>query len=456
MTGLEHRLSMDGWRQQRHSVVKDNIGLEVIPADAVEALFQEERDDRSGEKRQSRLLIEAAAFIPPRQERELAQAPTAIECDPAATKARENKTSENSLEQEEEQQQESTPRLSSLLRKHNIVSHKGTLPSFTNNFMQKDRNTPAGAPRPKAGNLWGEVFDALQVVDVLKNPITPAKKEACQLLRFFVFGTIGTEQVTTQQEADAVFHETIGTQEQVCTLHNLWQRLDINNSGRVDVAEFRAFATRHLQDKFEAGLPNVPSAPRVPDIWHNLRVSWGEDRDKVIARLCEKVELQLLGRKSSFGIDDMMRLIWLRAQLTDLRTMKAWCQEVVEEAARTRVHSPPALTTQEFEDLCTVFRHYDDAGSGEILFEDLVSKGLIYEDQVKTCKKEWDGNGNGTLGMREFCEMMCPAGYRASKESKIGTQKDGRRWDPKSFISMKECCVSGPIYLPPHPPESMD
>lgn len=376
----------NSFRRQSIEACQDLGRLQVIPADAVEAFFKDERDEAPGDKRRSH-TGEAQENLPP---------PNAVSAQTVAA-----------------EEPASTSRFRQILQKHGMISAK--LPALSNNFMQKDGSTS-----------WEEVRDALRL-DALESPIAPAKKEACQLLRFLVFGEIGNEHAKTPQELEAVFYEHIGTQEQVCTLYNLWQRIDADNSGRVDMTEFRAFAAEHLESKFKAGLSDIISTPNVPVMWHTLRASWCEDRDTVLARLCEKVEVQLLGKKSSFIIEDMMRCIWPHAQQTDLKTMKTWCQEHVGEAARSRVLSPPALTKQDFEDLCIVFRHYDDGESGEILFDALVEKGLIYADQIETCKKDWDRNGNGLLDMLEFCQMMCPVGYRASQESTIGTQKDGKR-----------------------------
>lgn len=268
-------------------------------------------------------------------------------------------------------------------------------------------------------------MDALRL-ETLKT-ISPAKKEACQLFRILLFGKVGNEHAKSPEDVDAIFLEHLGSREQVSAVHNLYQRLDANDNGRVDAAEMHSFL-EHMQKKFKDGLPQAPKhGSHGSDIWLSLLVSRNGDRDKVVARLCEKVESQLLGKKSSFVIEDMMRLVWPRAQLPDLKAMKAWCQEMAEESARARVESPPALSSQEFDDLCTVFKHYDTEGSGAILFEELVGRGLIYADQVETCKTEWDADGNGVLDLLEFCEMMCPAGFRASQASKNGSLKDGTR-----------------------------
>merc|ERR1712232_338814 len=94
---------------------------------------------------------------------------------------------------------------------------------------------------------------------------------------------------------------------------------------------------------------------------------------------------------------------------------------------KTQVRTPQLLDPAEFEGLCSVFRHFDVDGSGEVSLEELIVKGLIYADQMEAYKKDWDVNGDSCFDMYEFCEMMCPLGFRAYPESKVGTQKDGSK-----------------------------
>jgi len=218
-------------------------------------------------------------------------------------------------------------------------------------------------------------------------------------------------------------------------LHNMWQKLDADHSGRVSMDEFRAFATQHIKRKLAHGLPPFTNSPHVPSLSATLQLRGDEGHENLVSRICDKVELQLFGKKSSFTLEDMMRRIWLRARPPHLKRMKAWCHEMLEERKRTRVGTPPVLSVTDFGDLCSVFKHFDDAGSGEIKLDALVEKGLIYRDQVDLCKQEWDANGDGKLDMLEFCDMMCPAGWRAHRESKIATNKDGHRISFDNWIN---------------------
>jgi len=278
------------------------------------------------------------------------------------------------------------------------------------------RQGPACQGRESNGSrLWGTVLDSLkQQCDAKKD--YEAKRDACRLLRCFVFGSIGNEDAKTVAERDAIFKESMGTLQQVRLLHMLWRQLDEDNSGRVDIIEFRACAETHIRRIFKVG-----------NIKNTIDEHNQQDYSEFAAGLCEKVERYLLGKKSSFIIDDMMKLLWLAATPSDIKTMKSWCAEFVNDAARARVDSPPPLELVEYEDLCSVFQHFDDEKRGEIEFKKLVERGLIYEDQCEQCQRDWDADGNGSLDMQEFCEMMCPAGFRACEASKVGTLKDGKR-----------------------------
>lgn len=287
----------------------------------------------------------------------------------------------------------------------------------------------AGKP---GGSLWsvlpGLLLDALAP----KQKIPPVRKEACQMIRFFVFGNVGNESAKTQREQDKIFYEAIGSREQVRIVYVLWHRLDDDASGRVDIGEFRAFAEHNLKEKMES-LIAPGSSDKVPaNLPSFANINSPEDIPKFIARLCDKLAQLLLGKKSSFVIEDMMRLIWPCAQMADLKHMRAWCKEFSKETHKNRVNPPPILPTEDFEGLCSVFRYFDDDCSGEVLLDELVAKGLIYEDQAAIYFRDWDKNGDGSLDLLEFCEMMCPCGYRAHPEAQVGLRADGKRviFDP--------------------------
>lgn len=255
------------------------------------------------------------------------------------------------------------------------------------------------------------------------------------MMRLFVFGHVGNEGLRTARERDRVYAESIGTREQVRALHNLWQRLDNDGSGRVDIGEFRALAEPYMKDMLSGVSPDSTMDGATPWVlaaaaFPELRSP--EDMPRFVSKLSDRLAQLLLGKKSSFTVEDMMRLIWPSAQISDLREMRRWTQEFLRAARRRRVEPPPVLPEADFEGLCSVFRYFDEDGSGEVLMDELVSRGLIYEDQADSYFRQWDKNGDGVLDLLEFCVMMCPNGYRAHSEARIGTRLDGTRiiFDP--------------------------
>lgn len=246
-------------------------------------------------------------------------------------------------------------------------------------------------------NGWDQVLDAVLVevkaeetAEVQK--LTPVRREGCEALRLLVFGYVGNEECKTQKEKDAVFAQSIGTQNQVKTLYGLWQRLDDDNSGRVDFREFHTYVSKIGQ-----------------------------------ARLAEKAMVSLLGKKSSFGIEDMMKLLWPCTTPNEVKQMKAWGIESIQCVESSRVKTPPVLPKEEFDGLCQNFRWFDADNSGTVSIHELVESGLLDKEQATRYLKEWDQDGTGDFTCLEFCQMLCPSGYRANEESKVGTDKNGNR-----------------------------
>merc|ERR1740122_650937 len=82
--------------------------------------------------------------------------------------------------------------------------------------------------------------------------------------------------------------------------------------------------------------------------------------------------------------------------------MKSWAKEFANAALKARVRTPPTLSCAEFEGLCSVFRYFDQDGSGHLSLDELVEQGLIYEDQKAVYLREWDRDGDGKVGLMEL------------------------------------------------------
>mmetsp|Transcript_85928 Transcript_85928/g.164409 ORF Transcript_85928/g.164409 Transcript_85928/m.164409 type:complete len:281 (-) Transcript_85928:8-850(-) len=242
------------------------------------------------------------------------------------------------------------------------------------------------------------------------------------MMRIFLFGAVGNEGVRGVKEKDRVFHESIGSKKIISVLFNVWAKLDADGSGRCDIHEFRSFAEQHLRTKQnveagkQAGFPEPHGDQEAQD-----------DPSRFIHKLCERLEKLLLAKKSSFVIEDIMRLVWPCATIIDIKTMKQWCHEQQIEATKSRIQAPPVLPRAEFDGLCSVFKLFDCDGSGELSLSEMIKHGLIDEDRIEEYEEWIKSKPNGALDMYEFCEMMCPAGFRAMQQSIVGSLPDGRR-----------------------------
>lgn len=231
------------------------------------------------------------------------------------------------------------------------------------------------------------------------------------MLRIFVFGKVGNEDAATAQEKNATFYEPLGNKEDVIELYGLWKKLDDDNSGRVDIGEFRSFAEQHMKEMSGDLLGNVATqASALPPMSD-------KDQKAFVNKLSDKLCAILLGKKSSFSIEDMMKILYPCAQHSDMRLMKSWCKEFVQQAAKARVNTPPVLPQAELDGLKSVFNHFDEDQSGTVSLEELITHGLIYEDQVDSFLAEWNKDGDEGLDLLEFCELMCPTGFRANVKS---------------------------------------
>lgn len=260
-----------------------------------------------------------------------------------------------------------------------------------------------------AGTVSVNVLEAVS----LQSKITPLRREGCQYTRIFVFGSLGNEHLP-KGEKDKIFYESVGTKEKVHAFHQLWRKLDSDGSGRVDSQEFRTFAEQNLREKIEENAGLLP--------W----LGPSEDIEKFSHKLCDKLAQLLFVKKASFNVEDMMRLIWPASTAADLKEMKRWCVYFSRTAQdKPKVKPPDVLKDEEFDGLRSVFLELDCDHSGTLSMEELIAHGLIYEDEAIRFLQEWDMDEDGELSMMEFCQMMCPLGHRAHKNSTIGTRNDG-------------------------------
>lgn len=168
-----------------------------------------------------------------------------------------------------------------------------------------------------------------------------------------------------------------------------------------------------------------------------------EGLELVSSQAIGKLADKFFRRKSWFSLEDVFRAIWISSTTSDVQTMRTWCKEFAEEERAARVATPPLLQQADLDDLKAVFHHYEEQGTGTISFDRLVELGLIVANEKYDCQKKWDLNGDGVLEIEEFLDMMCPAGYRATKQSRVGMSKDGARirFDETEGFWRREDCI---------------
>lgn len=275
-------------------------------------------------------------------------------------------------------------------------------------------NTAAG-PSPGAEatggtESWGDIVDAV----VPKAKMNPVRREACELLRKFTFGSAGNER-KKGPEKDRIFQEACGTKEQVKMLHALWDKLDLETTGFVDVQDFRAFVDRTLSEV---------KGDRRKDGGFQLALTSNGQTEELSKRLCDRVANVLMSKKS-FILEDMMRIIWPCSGVEHLKQMKAWCDEISQSSTKWRVSTPKVLPTDQLEAIQAVFHFYDKDHTGYVTADELFHEGLM--DKENASRYVFDGDSDGQLSLHEFCQIMCPTGYRAKAEAEIGTNDEGQR-----------------------------
>lgn len=292
----------------------------------------------------------------------------------------------------------------------------------------------------KKMSFWNELLDALYP----KQKISTQRRDACQLMRIFVLGAVGNENVKSKRDKENVFYESIGTKEDMAKLCDAWDKIDVDASGKVDMMELRSFGGRLMIDVVAANawsstvgvsgktLEQVSGKSRLSG-W--LGLTPPDERAKFAQRLVEKMGIVLLSsRKSHFTLEDVMRLMWSCASIDDLKLMREWCNELNLTRDKYRASTPPVLPSEEKSALQAVFSFFDKDGGGSLSVSELIMSGLMDRDYAKRFISEVDQDGSGEIDSSEFCELMCPNGFRAHEYSETGSTPlgEGVRLDPKT------------------------
>jgi len=222
-------------------------------------------------------------------------------------------------------------------------------------------------------------------------------REACESLRFLVFGYHDEDKRTN----GAFYDQACGTKVEVMQLHKIWIQMDEDGSGDVEFQEFLSFFSKSKADR-------LMGMRCVKYLVGSGMCDTGEDNQPMGCR-----------------IEDMMRLIWLKAQSTDIEAMMHWFSEA--EFKRDRAPTPPLLPKRKRREILENFPMLEEGQA--VTFQDLRESGLVEERTIKDLEDSSGGRGvtEGTI-----LEMLCPNGYRALKEAKAASDSEGR---PLEYVS---------------------
>mmetsp|Transcript_22102 Transcript_22102/g.39657 ORF Transcript_22102/g.39657 Transcript_22102/m.39657 type:complete len:635 (-) Transcript_22102:83-1987(-) len=292
--------------------------------------------------------------------------------------------------------------------------------------VEKDRENP--------NRYLSEVIDQLYP----KQKVSPVRRELCAQMRLFVLGSLGNENARGKKDREAVFFQTCGTKQDMSKLLDAWDQMDEDGHGKVDASDLRSFGDRIQMDVVASkawsttisvsgkSLDEVSGRSRLPGWLTNTPI---DEREKFAQRLCERMATVLLNpRKPAFRLEDVMRLVWCGASNDDLRQMRSWCDdlEAVGTRDKYRCSPPPVLPQEEKNALQAVFQSFDSDGGGTVTASELISSGLMDIDSARKFISEVDQDGSGEIDMDEFCELMCPHGFRAHESSEVGSTPLGK------------------------------
>lgn len=230
-------------------------------------------------------------------------------------------------------------------------------------------------------------------------------REACESLRFLVFGT----EIKGVQSKDAVAacEQSCGTKEEVTQLQKVWAEMDEDGSGDVEFQEFLSFFSRSKADRL-LGMRCVSYLV-------------GKAKDEGVDE-----------REMGCTVEDMMRLIWLRSGDDDIEHMLRWFREA--EFARDRVPMPPLLPQRKKRAIMENFPTVNFKQQPQISFHELVENSFLDPATLKGLREQWAGRHvphHMLLSEEDLLEMLCPKGYRAHAGVRTAV---GREGEPLTYV----------------------
>jgi hypothetical protein len=150
-------------------------------------------------------------------------------------------------------------------------------------------------------------------------------------------------------------------------------------------------------------------------------IRWFSERGKL--PLAPKLWKAVSGKEDQIALNHLLRILYPRAQSRDFDAMKSMMEEL-KKRELNRVPAPEVMTYEQRFDLIKVFEFLDADGSGEISVKELTGAGFMSQEEAVSNVDKFS-KGHGELDVEMFLEMMCPHGYRYSKESTIAYADTG-------------------------------
>lgn len=229
-------------------------------------------------------------------------------------------------------------------------------------------------------------------------------REACESLRFLVFGTVSTDGSKRGKDKDGrsvnFYEQKCGTKEEVMQLHKIWNQMDEDGSGDVEFQEFLIFFSRSKADRL-LGMRCV----------------------KYLVGKCHE-DCDEDATPGGCRIEDMMRLIWLKAEKDDLIKMMNWFKEA--EYEKDSVPAPQLLPEKKRRQIMDNFElSFDETGCGRIQWTDLQDTGLMDGAMVRDLREKYGAESSVFVGQDAVLEILCPNGYRAHAGVTSVVDKEG-------------------------------
>jgi hypothetical protein len=215
-------------------------------------------------------------------------------------------------------------------------------------------------------------------------PLKRSQRDTCVMMRATLLGKVGDEHDTTGNDRNnrdtTVFDNPQGTPNESWIVWQIWNAMDTNCVGYVEAFDF---------------------------------IKWFSSRGKL--SLAPKLWKSVSGKEDRITLLNILRSLWPRAQSDDFDAMR-----LVMEERKTRelnlVPAPEEMSHEQRFDLIKVFEFLDSDGSGEISMKELEEAGFMSKEDAHFNVTKFSGGKSG-LDVEMFLEMMCPHGYRYSKNS---------------------------------------